>query len=395
MLAKPWVSDTDGYDVELVSIVAGLDAKQHGPLSRTKTKSQMLVHYVLGKQWAHGAESLGREVRRSQHGRVFLSLQNPCSAVLVFATPAQTQKVEAGSAAKHCQAAAWNCSELAVWASLAAARPDFRVHGLSRRADPSLLDDFGYLGASGQQRVLGPARAWSPQGSMAPPHPGLGPERPEERGRGRRKQRRKAICIAWRDTACLVTRYGGEPCSGMRSCLGAEQCARTARQGGQEHAIARVCNLAALRGGASAVEGHVPCGASAPARCDVHAPLPLNSARHLRPQPRGVARRWPRTAAGVRVWQATRLPKKPSKLQAPWPRPRPPSAPGRAQLAGRLPRGIIMSPGVWSYATTSAAHTQRKRPGHVVLCFVPAVLMRLRSSSKRAGQPTLLWVDAV
>ena len=31
---------------------------------------------------------------------------------------------------------------------------------------------------------------------MAPPHPGLGPQRLEQRGKGRRKGRLKAICIA-------------------------------------------------------------------------------------------------------------------------------------------------------------------------------------------------------
>ena len=40
------------------------------------------------------------------------------------------------------------------------------------------------------------ARAWSPRGSMAPPHPGLGPQRLGQRGRGRRRRRLNAICMA-------------------------------------------------------------------------------------------------------------------------------------------------------------------------------------------------------
>ena len=153
--------------------------------------------------------------------------------------------------------------------------------------------------------------------------------------------------------ACLPARYGSEPCSGMRPCLGAEQCARARRQGGQQHAIARLhgkgprCVVLPTmrpapgtwrrwRGGASAVEDHAPYRGLGPPRCDLHAPLRLDSECHLRPQPRGVACSWPRTAdtaAGVRVpgtASAQEAQQAAGAVASADCNPRPPSAPGGA-----------------------------------------------------------------
>ena len=55
-------------------------------------------------------------------------------------------------------------------------------------------------------------------------------------------------------------------------------------------------------------------------RCDVHAPLPRGSARHLWPQTRGVTRSCSARMAGN---ASPKRPRRPSKLQAPWPRPSP------------------------------------------------------------------------